>query len=129
MDTIANMLTAIRNGYAADKESVFVPYSKLNMEIAKLLQKEGFVKNVAKKGRKFKKILDISLLYKNGKATINQIKRVSKPSRRVYASFRETFPTRKSSRGIKILTTSKGIMADKEARKEKVGGEIIAEVW
>lgn len=123
------MLTAIRNGYAADKESVFVPYSKLNMEIAKLLQKEGFVKNVAKKGRKFKKILDISLLYKNGKATINQIKRVSKPSRRVYASFRETFPTRKSSRGIKILTTSKGIMADKEARKEKVGGEIIAEVW
>ncbi len=127
-DPIADMFTRIRNAYAVNKETVVIPYSKLKMEIAKLMQEEGYIKDVVRRGKKVRKSLDITLLYKDGKTPINSIKRVSKPSRRIYTSFKEVYPVR-SGRGIKILSTSKGIMSDNNARKEKVGGEIIGEIW
>ncbi len=127
-DPIADMFTRIRNAYAVNKETVSAPYSKLKMEIAKLLKKEGYIKEVVKRGKKFRKSLEITLLYKDGDASISNIKRVSKPSRRIYTPFKEIYSVR-SGRGIKILSTSKGIMSDNDARKEKVGGEIIGEIW
>jgi small subunit ribosomal protein S8 len=128
MDTIADMFTILRNGYAANKESVVVTHSKLKMEIARLLQKEDYIKEINRRGKKSKKNIEITLLYKDKNPAIKQIKRISKPSRRVYASFKEMFPLG-GGRGIRIVSTPKGILTDKAARKEKVGGEVVGEVW
>jgi small subunit ribosomal protein S8 len=129
VDPIADMLTIIRNGYAARKETVVVPYSKLKLNIAKLLQKEKYIKAVEKFGRKTKKILELQLLYKEGKTpAISGIRKISKPSRRVYFSLKDIKPVRQG-KGIMILTTPKGVLTGEEARKEKVGGEVIAELW
>jgi small subunit ribosomal protein S8 len=110
VDPIADMLTIIRNGYAARKETVVVPYSKLKLNIAKLLQKEKYIKAVEKFGRKTKKILELQLLYKEGKTpAISGIRKISKPSRRVYFSLKDIKPVRQG-KGIMILTTPKGVL-------------------
>lgn len=118
----------IRNAQAVKKEAVIIPYSKTKMSIAEILSQEGFVKEAVKRGRKSRKILSITLKYgKNGESAISRIKRVSKPSQRVYAPLKQIRPGR-SGRGLQILATSKGVLTSKQARKAKVGGEIICEV-
>ena len=123
------MFTRIRNAQAVKKETVLVPYSKLKMEIVKLLQKHGCVKEVSRKGKKIKKTIEISLFYKeHDLPQISNIKRISKPSRRVYMSWREL---KKQFRPhvLIIVSAPKGILTAQEAYEQKVGGEVICKVW
>ena len=129
MDPIADMLTSIRNAQAARKETVTVPYSKIKMEIAKVLAKEKFIKEADHKGKKINKMIDIVLNYDSlNRPTITRLKRVSKPSRRIYSPYSKIKKIRQGF-GSQILSTPKGILSGKEARREKVGGEVICEVY
>lgn len=128
-DPIADMLTRIRNAYLAKKSEVTIPYSKIKFEIISQLQKENFIGEYRKRGRKKDKVLLIKLIYNaEGNPAITEIKRVSRPSRRVYAGAKEFWPF-KNGFGARIISTPQGIMTDKKARKLKVGGEVICEVW
>jgi len=136
VDVISDMLVQIKNAQAVKKPEVFIPFSKFKFEILKILAKEGFVEKVEKVKRKIRKgkskpkpFLKVVLKYdENGEGAISGIKRISKPGQRIYKSYRELKPV-KSGYGIAILTTSKGVMTDKMARKLKVGGEVICEIW
>ena len=128
MDPISEMLTSIRNAQAVSKETISIPFSNLKFEIAKILKREGFVENVEKKGRKMKKNIEITLKYDQKKPAISGLKRISKPGQRIYLSWKKIKPV-KSGYGIAIISTSKGLMTNKEARKQKLGGEVIAEIW
>ena len=129
MDPIADMLTSIRNAQAARKETVSVPYSKIKMEIAKVLAKEKFIKEADHKGKKVNKTIDIVLNY-NGlnRPAITSLKRVSKPSRRIYSPSSKIKKI-KQGFGFQILSTPRGILSGKDARREKIGGEVICEVY
>jgi len=128
MDPIADMLTIIRNGQAVAKETVEVPYSNLKYEVAKLMEKEGFLGKVEKKGR-VKKVIEIGLKYSDDKSpVITGLKKISKPGQRIYLSALKIRKVR-GGFGFSIISTSKGLMTNKEARKQNVGGEIICEVW
>ena len=128
MDPIADMLTSIRNAQAVLKETVKVPFSKFKFELAKVLEKNGFVKKVEKKGRGIKRVIEIKLKYKDKISVISGLKKISKPGQRIYAGAREIKPVR-SGYGISIISTSKGLMTDKEVRKQNIGGEVICKVW
>ena len=129
MDPIADMLTSIRNAQAAHKETGSVPYSKIKMEIAKVLAKEKFIKEADHKGKKVNKIIDIVLNYDSfNRPAITSLKRVSKPSRRIYSPSSKIKKIRQGF-GFQILSTPKGILSGKEARREKIGGEVICEVY
>jgi small subunit ribosomal protein S8 len=128
-DPIADMLTRIRNAAKAKFNSVDVPGSTLKIELAKILKSEGFIRNYKflKDGKQG--ILRVYLKYGSGQSkVIYGIKRVSKPSRRVYVRCKEIKPVY-NGMGIAILSTSKGVMTDKKARQEKVGGEVLCQVW
>ncbi|MBU4224073.1 30S ribosomal protein S8 [Patescibacteria group bacterium] len=123
------MLTTIRNAVAVKKETAVIPYSQIKMGIAKILEKEKFIKAAERKGKKIGKTIDIVLAYdEKGNSAISRITRVSKPSKRNYLPFKKIRSLRQGA-GIQIISTPKGILTDKEARKEKVGGEVICEVW
>ena len=127
-DPISDMLTRIRNALAVKKQKLVLPYSKIKHEIAKTLKKEGYISEVEKIKDKFD-VLEIVLTYKeDGLPAIAHIQRTSKPGRRVYVS-RDKIPFILNDLGIAILSTSQGIMTNKQARRAKVGGEIICEVW
>jgi small subunit ribosomal protein S8 len=128
-DPIADMLTRIRNAVKAKFNSVDVPGSKLKIEMAKTLKNEGFIRNYKflKDGKQG--ILRIYLKYGSGNTNvIYGLERISKPSRRVYVRSNDIKPVF-NGLGISILSTSKGIMTDKKARKENVGGEILCNIW
>ena len=128
-DPIADMLTRIRNAAKAKFNSVDVHGSTLKIELAKILKNEGFVRNYKflKDGKQG--ILRIYLKYGAGQSNvIYGLKRISKPSRRIYVRCKDIKPVY-NGMGIAILSTSKGVMTDKKARQEKVGGELICQVW
>ena len=128
-DPIADMLTRIRNAVKAKFNSVDVPGSKLKIEMAKTLKDEGFIRNYKflKDGKQG--ILRIYLKYGSGNTNvIYGLERISKPSRRLYVRSKDIKPVF-NGMGISILSTSKGIMTDKKARKENVGGEILCNIW
>jgi small subunit ribosomal protein S8 len=128
-DSIADMLTTIRNAQAVGKTEVNIPFSNLKYSIAKILEKEGFVEKVETKLRKTKKIIKIDLKYLEDKTpAISGLKRISKPGQRIYKGFKEIKKV-KSGFGIAIISTCQGLITDKEARKQKIGGEVICEVW
>lgn len=128
-DPIADMLTRIRNGVKAKFGSVDIPASKLKTELANILKNEGFIRNYKLIKDDKQGILRIFLKYGQGQAkVILGIERVSKPSRRVYVKSKDIKPIL-NGMGISILSTSKGIMTDRNAIKEKVGGEILCNVW
>jgi small subunit ribosomal protein S8 len=123
------MLTIIRNAQMARRNKVVVPYSAMNLLLIKILQKEGFIGQYEKNGKKINKNIEIILKYDSeGKPAISNIKRISKPSRRVYCKISELKPV-KQGYGMAIVSTPKGVLSDSEARKLKVGGEVICEVW
>jgi len=124
MDPIADALIRIKNGYMVGKVSVNVRFSKLILQILKLLRKEGFISDVK---HEKDKIL-VTLKYHARKSAITDMERVSKPSLRIYKGAR-TLPYVLNGLGIAIISTPKGIMTDKKARKLKVGGEVLAKVW
>ena len=128
-DPIADMLTRIRNGAKAKFNSVDIPGSQLKVELAKILKNEGFIRNYKflKDGKQG--ILRVYLKYGSGQSNVvYQLKRVSKPSRRVYVKSKDIKPVY-NGMGIAILSTSKGVMTDKKARQEKVGGELLCHIW
>jgi small subunit ribosomal protein S8 len=129
MDPISDMLTRIKNAQAAKQETVIIPYSKFKMEVARALEKHFFVKNIERHGKKNKKKIEISLAYDDKKnPIIREICRISKQSRRVYRKVNELKPVRQGH-GIAVLSTPKGVLSDKEAKEQHVGGEVICEVW
>ncbi len=128
-DPIADMLTRIRNALQARKEEVDIPSSNIKRKIAEVLKEEGFIKGfkVIPDGKQG--VLRVFLKYdEEGLPVISGLKRVSKPGRRVYVS-KEEIPRVMGGLGIAILTTSRGVMTDKKARKVGVGGEVICYVW
>ena len=128
-DPIADMLTRIRNAIMASYDTVDIPCSKMKINITRVLKSEGFIKNYKIMNQGNHRIIRIFLKYdENGESVIDGLKRVSKPSRRVYAKSKK-IPKVLGGYGINILSTSKGIMTDKEARKLGVGGEILCSVW
>ncbi len=128
MDPIADMLTSIRNSQAVLKETVKIPFSKVKFEIAKILEKNGFIKKVEKKGRGIKRLLEIKLKYDDKEPVISSLKRISKPGQRIYIGAKEIRPVR-SGYGISIISTSEGLMTNKEARRKNIGGEVICQIW
>lgn len=127
-DPIADMLTRIRNGGMAKFNSIDIPGSKLKLELAKVFKNEGYIRNYKfiKDGKQG--IIRIYLKYIDGEMSICKLERVSRPSRRIYKKHDEIKPVYNGT-GIAVISTSKGIMTDKNARKEKVGGEVICNVW
>ena len=128
-DTIADMLTTIRNGLVISKKFVNTPSSKLKLNILKILQEEGYIKSFKedeiKKGIKEIKII---LSYVNGEPSIKLISRISKPGRRVYSKIKD-LPSYFKGYGVTIVSTSKGVMTDKKARISNLSGEILCQVF
>ncbi|HEX9722134.1 MAG TPA: 30S ribosomal protein S8 [Candidatus Paceibacterota bacterium] len=128
IDPIADMLNRIKTAQAVNKDTLEVPFSAIKYAIAKILERKGFVKSIDFKGKRTKKTIEIRLAYKGKEAKITGLRRVSKPGQRKYASSIDIARVR-GGQGFAILSTSKGLMTDSEARKGKVGGEILCELW
>ncbi|MBN2016146.1 30S ribosomal protein S8 [Candidatus Dojkabacteria bacterium] len=131
-DIIGDFLTRIRNAYLRGKKEIEIPSAKMLISISKILKEEGFIADF-KEGNEGKdsqrRILKLELRYGNGKKSVIQgIKRISKPGVRVYTGYRD-IPRVLNGLGIVILTTPKGIMTGEKAKKEKIGGELLCEVW
>ncbi len=128
-DPVADLLTRIRNANSAKHDFVEAPASKLNMEIVKILQGEGFIKNFEQiKDRQFPTV-KIALKYgPKQEMILSNLKRISKPGLRVYAK-RDRVPRVLRGLGVAIISTSKGVMTDREARKQGIGGEVLCYVW
>ncbi|MBE6138847.1 MAG: 30S ribosomal protein S8 [Firmicutes bacterium] len=127
-DPIADMLTRIRNANQMRYKEVEVPASKMKNEIARILKSEGFIVDYKVKKNNIQDILVLSLKYVDKERVITGLKRISKPGLRVYVGAEEV-PSVLSGLGIAIISTSKGVMTDKEARKNSLGGEVLAYVW
>ncbi len=128
MDTVGNFLTIIRNGLQVSKPFVMVPQSKMNKAIADILLSEGFIRFVQEAEQDNKKALKIGLKYVGGESAIHELKRVSKLSRRNYSGVSDIKPVI-GGLGISILTTNRGVITQKDAKKLGVGGEVICTVW
>ncbi len=152
MDPISDMLTSIRNALTVDKTTVTIPFSNFKYEIAKILERERFIEGVEKKGRKSKRVMEVKLKYipadssradklSTSKETdslkegisgkvpaISGLKKISKPGQRIYSDWKKIKKV-KGGYGMAIISTPRGLMTDKEAKKNKLGGEIICEVW
>ena len=130
MDPISDMLTRMRNAMHAKQKQVEIPYSKLKYEIAKVLMLEGYISNfqeAVNEGAKKKIVIQLKYT-ENDKPVIFGLKRISKPSRSIYVKCDE-IPKVIGGLGIAILSTPKGILTDREARSEQVGGEVLCQVW
>lgn len=129
-DTISDMLTRIRNACSVRHPTTQVPTTRMTLSIAKVLKEEGFIEDYEETGEGIGRQLVISLKYKgrNRQPIINTLKRVSKPGLRVYSNSKD-LPRVLGGIGIAIVSTSHGIMTDREARKQKIGGEILCYIW
>ena len=128
-DPIADLLTRIRNAHRAKHDRLDVPASKVKLEVCRILKQEGYIKNVTVVEEKPSDLLRIILSYdKEGGAAISRMRKVSTPGRRVYRGADAIKPVL-NGLGIGIVSTSKGLMTDRQAREQRVGGEILCEVW
>ena len=128
-DPVADLLTRIRNSVSARQQKLDVPASKLKMEIARILKEEGYISNFKATEESGRKVLRLYLKYgSNNDAAITNLARVSRPGCRVYVGHQE-IPRVLGGLGINILTTPKGVMTGRQARKSGIGGEILCEVW
>ena len=128
-DPVADMLTRIRNAISARHQKVDIPASKLKLEIARILKEEGYVSNFKATEEEGHKILRVYLKYaNNNEAVISNVNRVSRPGCRVYVK-RTEIPRVLGGMGINILTTPRGVMTGRQARKQGLGGELLCEVW
>ncbi|MCC6563472.1 30S ribosomal protein S8 [Patescibacteria group bacterium] len=127
-DPISDFLTRLRNAQAAGHETTTVPGSKLKLAIAKILEREGFVGSVKESNVGPKKTIEVGLKYNEKEPAIRAVKRVSTPGRRVYRGADE-LPNVLSGQGIAIISTSAGVMTNREARRRRLGGEILCEVY
>ena len=128
-DTLGDMLTRIRNGQTTNKKVVDAPASRFRKNVLEVLKREGFIRNFEEKEmRPGINFFEIELKYYNGKPVISEIKRVSKPGRRVYSSIKNLQKTY-NGLGVSILSTPRGVMSDNEARKANVGGEVLCTIY
>lgn len=130
-DSIGDFIIQLKNAGNVGLDSISVPYSEFKFNVAEKLKEKDYVKSVSKKGKKIKKFLEVELQYKDvnkRKPRINDVERVSKPSRRIYKKTDELFPV-KYGKGSLILSTPEGILTGEEARKKKVGGEVLFKIW
>jgi small subunit ribosomal protein S8 len=127
-DTVGDFLTSIRNASQANKAVITVQWSRLREGVAKILVDAGYVAAARKAEREGLPVLELSLKYVAGVPAITSIERVSTPGRRIYAGY-SSVPKVIGGMGVSILTTSRGVMTDAEARRQKVGGELLAKVW
>lgn len=127
-DPITDMLNRIRNAKDVKKAEVSVPLSLTKYEIAQILMQEGFVKDVKKIDKSKNKAIKITLKYDNGESAVSDFKRISKPGQRIYVKAQDIKAVR-GGYGISIISTSKGLMTNKKAKKSRLGGEVLMEVW
>jgi len=127
-DPISNLIVHLKNGTSVKKDVVVVPHSNFTASVAEALARKGYVKPPFKKGKKIQKLIEIGLIYNGDNPRIHGITRLSKPSKRLYKGYSELYPI-KQGYGSTFLSTPKGILSDDEARKEKVGGEILFNIW
>ena len=125
-DPVSDLIIQIKNAGKVRKESVLLPYSKLKEAIANVLVAEGYLKSASKK--KTSPTLEVVLNYHNGESKVKEVQRISKPSRRIYKGFEDIHPM-KGGFGKTIFSTPKGILTDRQAIKEKVGGEVLFKIW
>lgn len=123
-----NLLIQLKNAQAAKKENIKIPYSKMDEAVLKVLDSKKYIESFEKKGQKTKKFLDVKLKYPKEEKAINGIKLVSKPSRRVYTGYEEIRPIKRGY-GLMVISTPKGVMGGQDAKKQKVGGEVLFEIW
>ena len=129
IDPVSDLIIQLKNAGAVGKEVISVPYSKFKYTVASKLKESGYVKNVSKRGKKARKCIEIELLYgEDGKSRIKGVSRVSKPSRRVYEKVSAIKPV-KYGKGSLILSTPNGILTDREARAQNIGGEALFKIW
>jgi len=128
LDPITDMLNRIRNAQAVSHEAIEVPFSRLKEEIAKILEEQKIIKKLEVKKKKNNKILKLFLNYNDKIGVITGLKRVSKSGQRIYSSFKDIGKIKKKT-GILIISTSKGLMTDEQARQKKLGGEVLCEIW
>jgi len=128
MDSISNMIIMLKNASLAGKQTVTFPASKIKNAIAECLKKEGYLGQISKKIKKGFPILEVELIYTDKKPKISEVERISKQSRRVYFKMKDIHSIRNGS-GLLVLSTPKGILSGKEARKEQVGGEALFRLW
>lgn len=127
-DSISNLIVSLQNAAAANRDRVVLPYSKHLEAITEVLTKHGFVHSTEKKGKKIIKELVVTLAQEKGIAKVRGVKRISKPSRRVYIGASDIKPV-KSGVGISVLSTTEGVMTGRDARAKKLGGELLFELW
>lgn len=127
-DNLSNFIVALKNAGRAEKSTVLFPQSKLIVAVTEILQRAGFVKSFTKKSKKRGKFLEIELLEKTGAPAIKNIRRISVRSKRIYRRAADLRPIRNSF-GTAIISTNQGLLTDKEARKQKLGGEVLFEIW
>lgn len=127
-DPISNLIISLKNAQLAGRPLVTVPFSNFKLAIAELLKQEGYLKSITKKGKKVKKFLELELASGEGAKRINEVKRMSKPSRRMYHGAAEVKSVRQGY-GIAVYSTPKGVLTDKAAREAKVGGEILFNIY
>jgi len=123
-----DLLTKIKNAQAAEKEGLKVNYSNMDFVIAELLAEHKFIEGVSKKGRMPKRIMEIKLKYNDKRGVIRGVRFISKPSREIYIGYKEIKPVRQGY-GLSVISTSKGIMSGKKAKKIKLGGQLLFEIW
>ncbi|MEX2405294.1 MAG: 30S ribosomal protein S8 [Candidatus Paceibacterota bacterium] len=127
-DPVADFITRLQNAGMAGRTEVRLPYSILKHRIAELLEEKGYIASLEKTGKDTKKELVVTLAEVDGKPRIHEVERISKPSRRLYTKANDIGKV-KGGRGMYVLTTSKGILSDEDARKEGVGGELLFKIW
>ncbi|MEK7630578.1 MAG: 30S ribosomal protein S8 [Patescibacteria group bacterium] len=128
-DPLSDFLVRVANAQAVGKESTLVPYSKFLWEVSKILEQSFYIKKIDRRGKRAKRFIEVTLAYNpEGEGRIDGMRRISKLSRRVYRGAGEIHSI-KHGYGAQIISTSKGLMTDKEARKARVGGEVLFEVW
>lgn len=128
-DKITDMLNRIKNAQAVNHKTVEMPFSKFKFEVAKILEFNGFVKKIEKKGRKTKKVLEIVLKYnEDGTSAVSGFKKISKPGQRIYQSYNKIHRI-KSGLGKSIVSTSQGLLTDDQVRFKKIGGEVLFHIW
>jgi small subunit ribosomal protein S8 len=128
-DPIANMIISLKNAALVEKDTVVVPFSGIKLAIARCLEQHGYLASSQKKTeKKNKEIIEMKLKMNDGAPAIHEVKRVSKPSRRVYKGVKE-LASIKNGFGMLVLSTPKGILSDKDAKKEQVGGEALFMIW
>ena len=127
-DPLSDFLTTLRNASRTSKKECVIPYSRLKSDVAHVLKKEGYIAEISKKIKKDHPVLEVDLVYVDKNPKISHVERVSKQSRRVYLGVKEIHRVRNGT-GLLVLSTPKGILSGKDARKEQVGGEALFKLW